>query len=70
MRATDRENEGELFKGRDPVARAPHRLLIDRLIWVESEDGLELPHCTAPMASPLITPSPSITPLIQAANFK
>lgn len=30
VRARDREKKGELFKGRDPVARVPHRLLIDR----------------------------------------
>lgn len=29
MRA--KEKEGELFQGRNPVARKPHRLLIDRL---------------------------------------
>lgn len=29
MRARDRENKDGLFKGRDPVACVPHRLLID-----------------------------------------
>ena len=35
MRVRDRENKGELFQGRDPVAHAPHRLLINWLICLE-----------------------------------
>lgn len=62
MRARDRENEGDLFKGRDPVARAPNWLPIDRLTWVESGDGLELPCRTALCCA--VNPSPMASPLI------